>query len=386
MSPASPDPARSPAPPTAKELRAAFDAPDALTLGLEEELMLLDPATLELAPVGRDVIAALGGDGRFKLELPASQLEIVTTPATDVPTAARELAAGRARLAAAAEGIALPAAAAVHPFSATEGELNDEERYRRTVREFGRYARRQLVGALQVHVAIGDADLALAVYNALRSYLPELAAMAASAPFHGGVDTELASVRPKISEELSRQGVPPAIESWEAFARALEWGAAAGAVPEPAVWWWELRPHPTWGTLEVRVPDAQATVADAAAMAAVAHSLVGWLAERADAGEGLPVDPAWRIAENRWSACRYGVKGTLADLRTGEVRATRERLHELIGTLAPTAARLGCAAELEQARELVERNGAIRMRAVAAEGGIRAVAGWLAERFHAGLD
>jgi glutamate---cysteine ligase / carboxylate-amine ligase len=386
MSPASTDPARPLAPPTAEALRAAFDAPAPLTVGLEEELMLLHPQTLELAPVARTVLAELDGDARYKLELPASQLEIVTAPASDVPAAVRELAAGRANLAARAEGLARPAAAAVHPFSASEGELIDEERYRRTVREFGRHARRQLVCALQVHVAVGHAERTLAVYNALRSYLPELAALAASAPFHGGSDTGLASIRPKLSEELPRQGVPPAIDSWEAFAGALGWGAAADVVPDPGVWWWELRPHPRWGTLELRVPDAQATVNDAGAVAALAHALVGWLAERHADGDRLGADPTWRIEENRWSACRDGVEGTLADLRTGERRPTRDRLHELIDAVAPTAARLGCDAELERARGLVERNGAMRMRAVAGEGGVEAVAAWLAERFHAGLE
>jgi len=385
MSTGRPEPAPPPAPLTADALRAAFDAPAPLTVGLEEELMLLHPETLELAPVGPEAIAALGEDGSFKLELPASQLEIVTAPAADVHTAMRELADGRARLAADIEGIARPAAAAVHPFSDTEGELNEHQRYERTKREFGRHAHRQLVCALQVHVAVGSADGTLAVYNALRSYLPELAALAASAPFHGGVDTGLASVRPKISEELPRQGIPPAIESWDAFAQALAWGATAGVVPEPAVWWWELRPHPKWGTLELRVPDAQATLADAAAVAALAHALVGWLAERHRAGEELGADPTWRIEENRWSACRWGVEGTLADLRTGERKATPARLRELIEEVGPTGLRLGCAGELERARELAGYNGAMRIREVAADGGVRAVAEWLAERFGDGL-
>jgi glutamate---cysteine ligase / carboxylate-amine ligase len=371
---------------TADSLSAAFDAPAPLTVGLEEELMLLDPETLELAPVSREAIAALGGDPGFKPELPASQLEILTAPAPDVPAAMRELAAGRARLAAGVAGIARPAAAAVHPFSHTEGELNEHERYERTKREFGRHARRQLVCALQVHVAVGSAAGTLAVYNALRSYLPELAALAASAPFHGGVDTGLASVRPKISEELPRQGIPPAIESWEAFAEALDWGARAGVVPEPAVWWWELRPHPRWGTLELRVPDTQATLTDAGAVAALSHALVGWLAGRHEAGEELPVDPTWRIEENRWSACRWGVQGTLADLRTGDRKPTAARLRELIDALGPAAARLGCAGELERARELAQRNGAMRIREVAADGGVHAVAEWLTERFGDGLE
>jgi carboxylate-amine ligase len=369
-----------PSPPTAAELRAAFDAPAPLTLGLEEELMVLDPASLDLLPRALDVLALLEGDQRFKPELPAAHLEIVTPPLARVSEAVAALAAARRDLVAAGAGMARFAAAGVHPFAAGEGVLNGGPRYELTAREYGRIARRQLVCGLQVHVAVGGADRSLAVYNALRRYLPELAALAANAPYHEGVDTELASVRPKISEQLPRQGVPPAIESWEWFARELAWGSAAGAVPGVRRWWWELRPHPSYGTLEVRVPDAQATAADAAAVAAVAHALVGWLAERYDAGlleEAEPV-PTWRIEENRWSACRDGVTGTLADLGTGERRPTRERLLELLETLAGPADRLGCAGELASARELVERNGAIRQREA---GDPRAATAWLADAF-----
>ena len=385
MSLASPDPARSIAPPTADELRASFDGAPELTVGLEEEVLLLAPETLELAPVARELIARTGGDPRFKLELPAAQLELVTRPHEGVPAAIRDLGEGRIALLRAADGLARPAAAPVHPFSPREGELLDEPRYRRTVEQFGRIAHRQIVSALQVHVAVGGADRTLAVYNALRSYLPELAALAASGPFHEGVDSGLASIRPKISEELLRQGIPPAIASWDDFACALQWGARSGYLAEHAAWWWELRPHPRWGTLELRVPDAQATVSDAAAVAAVAHALVGWLAGRHDAGELLDCDPVWRIAENRWNACRYGVEGSVADLRSGVRTSTRERLHALIGELGPTARRLGCEAELESAHAMADENGAIRQRAVARTGGVRGVAEWLAERFGAGL-
>ena len=385
MSTDRPDPARSSAPFAPDSLRAAFDGRDPLTIGLEEELMLLDPETLELAPLAPAVLGEVGGDERFKPELPASQIEIVTRPAADVPGAVSQLADGRRTLLRRAAGLARPAAAGVHPFSAAEGELNEDARYRHTVDGFGRIAHRQLVCALQVHVAVGSAERTLGVYNALRSYLPELAALAASAPFYEGRDTGLASVRPKISEQLPRQGVPPAIDSWEAFASALEWGALAGVVPEPAVWWWELRPHPAWGTLELRVPDAQSTLGDAACVAALAHALVGLLADRHARGQAMPTHAGWRIEENRWSACSDGVEGSLADLDTGARRPTRERLHDLIDQLAPHARELGCAAELEHARGLVERNGAMRQREVAAAHGVRAVAAWLAERFEDGL-
>jgi glutamate---cysteine ligase / carboxylate-amine ligase len=374
------------APPTAEALRATFDAPEPLTLGLEEELMLLDPATLELAPAGSAVLAELGGDPRFKLELPASQLEIVTQPASDVPSAIAQLADGRRTLLERAGDIALPAAAGVHPFSPAEGELNDAPRYRQTVEQFGAIAHRQLVCALQVHVAVGGADRTLAVYNALRSYLPDLAALAAAAPYYEGRDTGLASIRPKIGEQLTRQGMAPIIDSWEDFADALRWGAATGLVAQHADWWWELRPHPAWGTLELRVPDSQASVADAAAIAAVAHALIAWLAGRHDAGQPLPRHPTWRLEENRWLACRDGVEGSLADLDSGQLQPTRQRLRRLFDRLEPEAERLGGAEHLEHARELAEKNGAMRQREVGEKEGPRAVAAWLAERFRDGLE
>ena len=191
-------------------------------------------------------------------------------------------------------GLALPAAGAVHPTAPAEVALNSGPSYEETVRRHGRVAHRQLVGALHVHVAIGGADRTLAVFNALRSYLPELAALAAVAPFHDGKDTGFASIRPLIGGQLPRQGIPPRITSWEAFEADLAWGAAAGAVPDARRWWWELRPHPAFGTLELRAPDVQPTVADAAAVTALVHALVGWLAARHDAGEPLPDRRVWR--------------------------------------------------------------------------------------------
>jgi carboxylate-amine ligase len=368
-----------PPPPSAAELRAAFDAPDPLTVGLEEEAMLLHPETLDLLPAAAQVLARTGGDPRFKPELPAAQLEVVTPPARTVPEAIAALAAGRRDIAVAAEGIARPAAAAVHPFADPLAQLTAGPRYDALLAEYGDVARSQLVGALQVHVAVGGAERTLAVYNALRGHLPELAALAASAPFHAGRDTGLASIRPKIGERLPRQGMPPALPSWEAFAGALRWGAAAGAVPEPGRWWWELRPHVRYGTLELRVPDAQATLRAAAGVAAVGHALVAWLAERHEAGEVLGSPDGWRIEENRWSACRHGVEGSLADLVTGARRPTREVLAERLEQLMPVASRIGCAAELEGARDLIAVNGALQARRAAAEGGgAHAVAAWLA--------
>jgi glutamate---cysteine ligase / carboxylate-amine ligase len=371
--------------PTAAELRATFDAPGTLGVGLEEELFLLDAGTLDLLPRASEAIERLDGDPRFKLELPAAQLEIVTRPARGVPEAIAALAAARRDLAAAVAPAARLMGAGAHPFAAALGVLNPGPRYDLTAAEYGDFARRQLVCGLHLHVSLGGADRTLAVYNALRSHLAELAALAANAPFHGGRDTGLASVRPTIASLLPRQGVPPAMSSWDAYADALRWGAAAGPVTDPRRWWWELRPHPLHGTLELRVPDAQATVADVGAVAAYAHALIASLAERHDAGEALPVADAWRLEENRWAACRSGLDAVLADPVTGAGVAARDLLAEQIERLAPVAERLGCAAQLLRAGELARENGALRARAVAAEHGIHGVAAWLAGRFLAGV-
>jgi glutamate---cysteine ligase / carboxylate-amine ligase len=353
-----------PLPLTADAIRERFDAVAPLTVGLEEEAMLLDPGTLALAPVAEAVLARTD-DPRVKLELPASQAEVVTAPFPDVPSAIAELAAGRRALAAAAEGLARPAGGGAHPFSPPLGELNAGERYDEILADYGDVARAQLVCSLQVHVAVGGGERTLAVYNALRGHLPELTALAANAPFHAGRDTGFATVRPLIGALLPRQGVPPAIRSFDVLAEALRWGVVSGAVPEPRRWWYELRPHLEFGTLELRAADTPATVADAAAIAAFVHALVAWLAERHDNGEWLGCASDQRIEHNRFAACRRGMDAELADLDTGEPSPARDVLRRRLEQLAPAAERLGCARELAGAEALVKRTGADRLRATA---------------------
>ena len=234
--------------------------------------------------------------------------------------------------------------------------------------------------ALSLTVAVGGHARTLAVYNALRSFLPELAALAANAPFYAGQDTRLASVRPKICDLLPRQGIPPAIQSWDAYVEALGWGASAGALPAPGRWWWELRPHPAHGTLELRVPDSQVTVADAAAVAAVAHCLVGWLAARYDDDDLPEPDPTWRIEENRWAACQHGLDAVFADLRTGHRVPARELLDQRLATLAATSRALKCEEQLADANRLLLANGAERQRA-AAGSDPHAATRWLADAY-----
>jgi carboxylate-amine ligase len=345
--------------PTAAELRATFDAVADGTVGIEEELMVLDPETLDLAPRAADVVAMLEGDPRFKIELPAAQLEIVTAPHATVAGAAAELANARRALEEAIAGTLRIAGSGLHPFASAHGPLNPGSRYDATRVEYASIANRQLVFGLHIHVAVAGADRALAVYNALRSQLPLLTAFAANAPFHAGADSGLASLRPRINNLMPRQGIPPALASWEEYADALR------RVQDPRRWWWELRLHPYLGTVEVRAPDAQTTVADTAAVAAATHALVGQLVTRLDAGEPLPVADSWRIEENRWSAGRHGLEGEMTEPDTGVRGPTRELLRAALGP------------ELEGAAP----GGAQRQRAIAAEHGLHGLVAHLADAF-----
>lgn len=362
------------------ELRARFELATDLTVGIEEELMLLDAGSLDLAPRASELLRRLDRR-RFTGELPAAQIEIVGPPSETVGEAAAALRADRRTLEveAARSGLAV-AGCGVHPFTQVEGRLSEAPRYEHTRSEYGAVARLQLVFGLHVHVAVPGADRALAVYNALREELPALAALGADAPFLGGRDTGLASVRPKLCDLLPRQGVPPALPSWEALADAFAWGRRGGTFHDPAQWWWDARLHPVFGTIEVRVCDAQATVDDVAALAAVVQTLAAALAERYDAGETLGAAPAWRIAENRWSACRHGVEGWWVDVRTGRREPMRDHIAALLDELEPLARGLGCAAELDGARRLLAHPPAASAREAAA-GDPRALVAWLADRF-----
>lgn len=356
-------------------LASNFEHRGAPTFGVEEEVMLLDPQTLDLLPRAAELVEGL--DGRFKIELPASQLEIASGVATSMTALAEELAAARNLLAAHLAGRALPAGAGVHPFAPGRGILNRSDRNDRLLAEYGDILRRQLICGLHVHIGIPGAARALAVYNTMRNYLPPIAALAANASIYEGADSGMASVRPVISGLLPRQGIPPIFNDWSEYAAALNWGG----VGRTRQWWWELRLHPLLGTLEVRVPDAQSTVADTMAVTAMTAALALHLAERNDAGDLPAPAPTWRINRNRWSAARYGLNGSMVDPTGGETEQTRAVVRRLLDGLAVTAQAIGGAAHLKRAYRLLEHNGSEAQQEVFAESGAAGVAGWLGGRF-----
>jgi glutamate---cysteine ligase / carboxylate-amine ligase len=360
-----------------EDLRELFDRGSAYTVGVEEELMLLDPETLELSPSVELALALLGDDERFGHELREGQIEIRTPVCGNAVAAGISLAEARLRLAERLDGKLLVASAGTHPFSSSWGSVTPGERYRELAEEYAHATDGNLPSGLHVHVAVPGADRALSVLNAARSFLPEITALAANSPFVDGADSQLASSRSRLTLASHRAGVPPAFESWKRFVEFVEWGRRGGLLPDASHLWWDLRPHVRYGTLELRATDAQTRLEDAAAIAAVFQALVVWLARRHDDGEPLPVHETCRIAENAWRAARYGTRGWMVDHETGEPEETRSRITRLLAALVPAAESLGTTWALRTAQALVADNGADRQRFVAERDGLHGLVRWL---------
>jgi carboxylate-amine ligase len=362
-----------------EKLRALFDARTVFTIGVEEELMLLDPSTLEIAPESDLALRLVADDDRFAGELRHGQIELRTPVCGNAVAAAIQLADARLRLCDSLDGRLEMAASGTHPFSASWGSVRSERRYRQIAEEYPYAEHAHLPSGFHVHVAVPGADRALAVFNAARSFLPELAALAANSPFLDGRDTGLASARHRLSLATHREGVPPAFRDWKELVSFLEWGRRGGVFPDASHLWWDLRPHLQHGTLELRVADAQTRIDDAAGIAAVYQCLLVWLAARFDDGEQLAVHRQACISENAWRAARYGTNGWMIDLQSGEPVETRQRICELLDDLEPCASRLGTTWALLTARALLADNGADRQRYVAAREGLTGLVAWLAE-------
>ncbi|GAA1121476.1 carboxylate-amine ligase [Kribbella jejuensis] len=340
------------------------------TVGLEEELLLVDRVSW-LPARAADVLVAVD-DPRIKAELPACQIEIATSVHKDPSLAVEELRQCRTLLSTMCGPDRAVVATAVHPLidgpvelAATSRAAGLDSRYREIVE-------RQLVSSLQIHLAFGDADCTLAIYHALRDLLPELAALAGTAPFAGGRDTGLCSVRPVIAGQLPRQGVPPIIASWDQHADDLAWAVRGGAVTDPSEWWWELRPHVRFGTLELRVLDVPATTERAGAIVRFVYALSARLTELYHLGQLSEPAPSWRIAENRWIALRDGVHGELLDLRTGAARPAGRCLHDLVDASEPYAP-----GGLDDVRALIDDPPVDHLRSL----GPQRMMPWLAEVF-----
>ena len=356
------------------------------TLGVEEELQLLNAESCELTSRYEEVFGeAEAADTRIRPELMQSTVEVATEPARTVAEAIEEARELRRRLRDEAEARGyLVAAAGTHPFSRWEHqEITERPRYAELIEALQWSAARQLIFGLHVHVGLESPQQAIAIANALRTWLPELLAVSANSPFWHGRDTGLASARSKVFDTMPRSGLPPALASFEEFELLVERGVRTGSFDDYTYIWWDLRPHPRLGTIEVRICDAQTRLGSLTAVVALIQSLVATLAERYEREGALEIQPVTLIAENKWRAARYGLEAELVDLLRDEQRPARDALCGLAELAEPAARRLGCADELALLAPLLERgDGACEQRTAYEEAGGSplGVARWLAER------
>jgi glutamate---cysteine ligase / carboxylate-amine ligase len=354
----------------------AFGRSAPFSLGIEEEFQLVSAESYELVP-RFDEVAEAAQDKRVRQELMTSVLEAATGVHESASSAVAEVREIRALLhEAAAQHGAMLVSAGTHPFSRWEHqEITDKPRYQGVVEKLRWVAERVAIFGLHVHIGMPEPNLAVRVATGLRNLLPEFLALSANSPYWQGRDTGLASTRSQVFDVMPRSGIPPRLTVFSDFERLVERGVRAGFFSDYTYIWWDVRPHPKLGTIELRVCDAQTRVENVAAITALAQSLAATLAEHP-----VPVQPRTLIAENKWRAARHGLDAELVDLRRDRPRPARAAVRELVDFAEPASRQLGCEAELALVERLLERGcGADEQRrAHAEEGSPLTVAKWLA--------
>jgi carboxylate-amine ligase len=326
------------------------------TIGVEEEIMLLDPSDWSLASRADAVIERLGGElaGHTSTETHDSALELQTDPHATVSAGMAQLESLRAGLRRELAALDLNAAAAgLHPFTSWQDtKISGGERYRFLYGSMRELARREPTFALHVHVAVPDPEQALRAFNRMRSHVPLLLALSANSPFWQGRETGLASARTPLFQAFPRVGIPRAFLDYEDYVSTIDLLLRCEAFPEPTFLWWDVRLQPRFGTIETRIMDAQSSVADSAALTALVQCLV-----RLEANEGSGADPAVDLpevlAENRFLAARDGAEASLIDARMGARRPVRDVLDGVLAMCASHAEELGCTEELAWSRSFV---------------------------------
>jgi carboxylate-amine ligase len=329
--------------------REQYEEARDFTVAVEEEFAILDPDSLDMIGRFDELFAAAQGtelEGHLVGELISSEVEVRTGRCDTFTEVASTMAERRRQLVelAAGHGIAL-GSTGTHPWSPWQDQSIIDTPHYRLVEEGLRYvAWRNNTFGMHVHVGIRGADRAIAVCDALRSYLPELLAFSASSPFSEGRYTHLHSTRTQIFTRMfPRCGIPDAYGSWQEYERYVRLLYDTGSIVEHTQIWWSVRAHLAFPTAEVRICDGQPELGAAQSLAAFVYSLVARVARALDDGETLPIHPRRLIEENFWRAIRYGLGGELIDLDTGRVRPTRARLEELLEWMLPVAEELGAA-------------------------------------------
>jgi glutamate---cysteine ligase / carboxylate-amine ligase len=342
------------------------------TVGVEEEFSILDPRTLEMVPRYEQLCAAGEADPvlyeHLTGELISSEIEIISGAGADLHDALARQREHRRRLftLAAAEGVAL-GSTGTHPWADyREQPIIDTEHYRRVEEGLKYVAWRNNTFSLHVHLGVRDLDRAVRVCDRLRPVLPLLLAISANSPFLDGIDSGLHSARTQsFTKSFPRCGIPDAFGGWPAYREYIEFLKRTSSIVEFTQVWWSVRPHFSFGTVELRICDAQATASESDALASLMTACIAQAVR--DVDEGVPFDdPAPRmIEENMWRAIRFGLDGRMIDLQCAEEYPARGAIERLAAWTAPIRTELG----IELA--FPERNGAQRQRQMIDAGATR---------------
>ena len=332
------------------------------TIGIEEELMILDAETLELT----NMIEAMLEDapqGEIKPELMESVLEIATDPCRDIPEAGAQLRSLRAQVDETARGKGLRiGSAGTHPFAMWEDQrIVARPRYRDLVSALRFVARQEIIFGVHVHIGIDDPEKAIHVSNGMRVHVPVLLALSANSPFWRADATGMASTRMPIFRAFPRVGIGPTYADWADYERRIDFMRESRVIEDYTYLWYDVRPHPNFGTVEVRVMDVQTRIEHTLALAAFVQALAKELAEHHEAGKQLSKYPFEMLDENKWLAARYGLDGELVDLPSRDRVATKVLARRLLDRMREHAQDLGCESELEGIEDLLAHgNGADR--------------------------
>jgi carboxylate-amine ligase len=381
--------------PRLARVQIPFHSSERASLGVEWELQLVDPQTRQLTSGATEILAGITPAGleehpKAKHELLQSTIEIITGICTTVAEAKADLAGTLAEVVAAADkrGLALMCAG-THPITDWQTQqISPKERYLQLVEKMQWLARRLQIFGVHVHVGVRAPEKAIPIVNALSQYLPHFLALSASSPYWVGADTGLASARTKVFEGMPTGGLPHQLADWAEFEEYMETLIRAGAIESVREVWWDVRPHPDFGTVELRIADGLPTLDEIGAIAALAQCLVEQFDTQLDRGYTLPVPAEWVVRENKWRAARYGLDADIVVDDKGTVRPVRQAITDLAEELAPTARRLGCEQELADVERVLAVGASYqRQRAVAAahDGDLRAVVDSLLAELRDGL-
>jgi glutamate---cysteine ligase / carboxylate-amine ligase len=336
------------------------------TLGVEEELMIVDAETLDLTNSIEGLLADMADvstDGEVKPELMESVCEIATTPCRNAAEVGAQLRSLRRQVqqAAAQRGLAI-GSAGTHPFALWEDQrIVSRPRYRDLIAGLQFVARQEIIFGIHVHVGIDDPDKAVHVTNGMRVHLPLLLALSANSPFWRGDRTNLDSTRTPIFRAFPRVGIPPRYDDFEDWSKRIEFMYESKVIRDYTYLWYDVRPHPNFGTVEVRVMDSQTRVEHTLGLAALVQAMVKELCEHFEAGKTLSRYPYEMLDENKWLAARHGLESDLVDLPGTARVPARELARRLLDRLRPHAEELGSAEELACVEDLLEHgNGASR--------------------------